>query len=211
MELYSRCAAYLLLQIFTRLPCPNINEHFFLKPTFPLSGFPPSLASTSFQRPSSSPPFPPSLLPSLPPPPDASLPSCLLLISSFLFHFSSSLWTSQSDSCRLVDELIVKPFIPSFALYFLLSSSLFCDDLSLNTTTLYRLIKEFSVKACKECCFSHGGHYFAAVNGNTISIYNTYTFENVGNLRSGTVLTLQPCSKCTLVTTPDPVGLLKLG
>jgi hypothetical protein len=47
----------------------------------------------------------------------------------------------------------------------------------------YRLIKEFSVKACKECRFSHGGHYFAAVNGNTISIYNTYTFENVGNLR----------------------------
>lgn len=39
------------------------------------------------------------------------------------------------------------------------------------------------MKACKECRFSHGGHYFAAVNGNTISIYNTYTFENVGNLR----------------------------
>lgn len=48
---------------------------------------------------------------------------------------------------------------------------------------LSRLIKEFSVKACKECCFSHGGHYFAAVNGNTISIYNTYTFDNIGNLR----------------------------
>ena len=42
------------------------------------------------------------------------------------------------------------------------------------------------MKACKECRFSHGGHYFAAVNGNTISIYNTYTFENVGNLRSVT-------------------------
>lgn len=46
-----------------------------------------------------------------------------------------------------------------------------------------RLVKEFSVKACKECRFSHGGQYFAAVNGNTISVYNTYTFENVGNLR----------------------------
>lgn len=43
------------------------------------------------------------------------------------------------------------------------------------------------MKACKECRFSHGGQYFAAVNGNTISIYNTYTFENVGNLRCATL------------------------
>lgn len=38
-------------------------------------------------------------------------------------------------------------------------------------------------QACRECCFSMGGQYFAAVNGTTISIYNTYTCENVGNLR----------------------------
>lgn len=54
---------------------------------------------------------------------------------------------------------------------------------SLNIAVWCRLIKEFSIKVCKECCFSHGGQYFAAVNGNTISIYNTYTFDNVGNLR----------------------------
>ena len=55
--------------------------------------------------------------------------------------------------------------------------------LSGSAAVLCRLIKEFSVKACKECCFSHGGHCFAVVNGNTISIYNTYTFDNIGNLR----------------------------
>ncbi len=38
-------------------------------------------------------------------------------------------------------------------------------------------------QGCRECCFSTGGQYFAAVNGTTISIYNTYTCENVGNLR----------------------------
>jgi WD40 repeat protein len=44
-------------------------------------------------------------------------------------------------------------------------------------------IKELGIKGCRECCFSTGGEYFAAVNGTTISIYNTYTCENVGNLR----------------------------
>lgn len=42
---------------------------------------------------------------------------------------------------------------------------------------------EFSIKACSECRFSNGGHMFAAVNGNTIQIYNTYTCENTGTLR----------------------------
>lgn len=32
-------------------------------------------------------------------------------------------------------------------------------------------------------CFSNGGQYFAAINGITLSIYNTYTCECVGNLR----------------------------
>lgn len=39
------------------------------------------------------------------------------------------------------------------------------------------------MQGCRECMFSSGGQYFAAVNGATISIYNTYTCENVGNLR----------------------------
>eukprot|EP00286_Rhodomonas_abbreviata_P019738 CAMPEP_0181309260 /NCGR_PEP_ID=MMETSP1101-20121128/11919_1 /TAXON_ID=46948 /ORGANISM="Rhodomonas abbreviata, Strain Caron Lab Isolate" /LENGTH=1189 /DNA_ID=CAMNT_0023415733 /DNA_START=168 /DNA_END=3733 /DNA_ORIENTATION=- len=46
-----------------------------------------------------------------------------------------------------------------------------------------RPFKEFAVKACRECRFSHGGHMFAAVNGSTINIFATYTCENLGNLR----------------------------
>jgi len=46
-----------------------------------------------------------------------------------------------------------------------------------------RPYKEFAIKACRECRFSTGGQSFAAVNGNTIQIYSTYTCENIGNLR----------------------------
>lgn len=46
-----------------------------------------------------------------------------------------------------------------------------------------RPFKEINIKACREVCFSHGGHLFAAVHSNTVQIYSTYTSENVGNLR----------------------------
>uniref|UniRef100_A0A3B1KGE5 Cilia and flagella associated protein 57 n=1 Tax=Astyanax mexicanus TaxID=7994 RepID=A0A3B1KGE5_ASTMX len=46
-----------------------------------------------------------------------------------------------------------------------------------------RAFKEFTVRGCRECAFSHGGHMFAAVNGNVIHIYSTTTFENVLNLK----------------------------
>ena len=61
----------------------------------------------------------------------------------------------------------------------------FADKLRLMTVLMEELktVKELGIKGCRECCFSTGGEYFAAVNGTTISIYNTYTCENVGNLR----------------------------
>jgi hypothetical protein len=40
-----------------------------------------------------------------------------------------------------------------------------------------------AIKACKDVAFSSGGQYFAAVNGITLSLYNTYTCECLGNLR----------------------------
>ena len=46
-----------------------------------------------------------------------------------------------------------------------------------------RTYKEFAIKGCREVVFSHGGAFFAAVNSNTVQIYNTYTCDNVGNLR----------------------------
>ncbi|XP_062412043.1 cilia- and flagella-associated protein 57 isoform X1 [Sardina pilchardus] len=46
-----------------------------------------------------------------------------------------------------------------------------------------RPFKELTVRGCRECAFSHGGHMFAAVNGNIIHIYSSTTFENLLNLK----------------------------
>lgn len=46
-----------------------------------------------------------------------------------------------------------------------------------------RVVKEFPVKACRECQFSAGGHLFAAVNGNAIQIFSLFTGELVSTLR----------------------------
>lgn len=40
-----------------------------------------------------------------------------------------------------------------------------------------RVIREFKIKACSECRFSHGGHFFAAVDGQVVRIFDAYTFE----------------------------------
>ncbi|GFH16945.1 uncharacterized protein HaLaN_13468, partial [Haematococcus lacustris] len=68
-----------------------------------------------------------------------------------------------------------------------------------------KTMKELGIKGCRECCFSTGGHYFAAVNGTTVSIYNTYTCENVGNLRghNGKVR--------SLCWSPDDTRLISAG
>lgn len=42
-----------------------------------------------------------------------------------------------------------------------------------------RTFKEFPIKNCRECTFSHGGHRFAVANGNNVEVYNTFTFELV--------------------------------
>ena len=61
----------------------------------------------------------------------------------------------------------------------------FADKLRLMNLLMddIRPYKEFAIKMCRECRFSTGGDKFAAVNGNTIQIYSTYTCENIGNLR----------------------------
>ncbi|CAI5689004.1 unnamed protein product [Oreochromis niloticus] len=46
-----------------------------------------------------------------------------------------------------------------------------------------RTFKEFTVRSCRECAFSNGGHMFAAVNGNIIQIYSVTSFDNILNLK----------------------------
>ena len=46
-----------------------------------------------------------------------------------------------------------------------------------------REFKNFPIRSCPECKFSNGGQYFAAVHGNIIHIYSTYTCDTIGHLR----------------------------
>ncbi|GAB5362526.1 hypothetical protein AAMO2058_000804800 [Amorphochlora amoebiformis] len=49
-----------------------------------------------------------------------------------------------------------------------------------------RLCKEFQIRGCHECHFSHGGHLFAAANGSSIHIFRTYTCEEIAFLKGHT-------------------------
>ena len=46
-----------------------------------------------------------------------------------------------------------------------------------------RVTADLPVKACKECKFSNGGQYFAAVSGPHIHIFSTYTTEQLCSLK----------------------------
>eukprot|EP00879_Flechtneria_rotunda_P021142 GHRR01022273.1.p1 GENE.GHRR01022273.1~~GHRR01022273.1.p1 ORF type:complete len:520 (+),score=198.23 GHRR01022273.1:2394-3953(+) len=61
----------------------------------------------------------------------------------------------------------------------------FADKLRLLSVLMddLKTVKEIAIKACRDVAFSNGGQYFAAVNGITLSLYNTYTCECLGNLR----------------------------
>ncbi|KAF0760107.1 hypothetical protein AaE_003619, partial [Aphanomyces astaci] len=61
----------------------------------------------------------------------------------------------------------------------------FADKLRLMNVLMddIRPYKEFTIKACRECQFSTGGHLFAAVNGNTIQVFSMNTCDLVANLR----------------------------
>jgi WD40 repeat protein len=61
----------------------------------------------------------------------------------------------------------------------------FSDKLKLMNLLIddIRPFREFTVRGCKECKFSNGGQYFAAVTGSTIQIFSTWNFESLGSLK----------------------------
>ncbi|XP_036925516.1 cilia- and flagella-associated protein 57 isoform X2 [Sturnira hondurensis] len=64
----------------------------------------------------------------------------------------------------------------------------FADKLCLMNLLIddIRSFKEYSVRGCRECAFSNGGHLFAAVNGNVIHVFTTTSLENISNLKGHT-------------------------
>eukprot|EP00163_Fabomonas_tropica_P019041 TRINITY_DN334_c0_g1_i4.p1 TRINITY_DN334_c0_g1~~TRINITY_DN334_c0_g1_i4.p1 ORF type:complete len:1057 (+),score=414.00 TRINITY_DN334_c0_g1_i4:945-4115(+) len=98
---------------------------------------------------------------------------------------SVRIWNYNDRSLDLVkyfsEEIHSIAFHPS-GLHVLVG---FSDKLRLMNLLMddIRPYREFNIKACRECVFSNGGQHFAAVNSNTINVFNTYTCDNIGNLR----------------------------
>ncbi|PRW57644.1 Cilia- and flagella-associated 57 [Chlorella sorokiniana] len=94
-------------------------------------------------------------------------------------------WNWQDKSAELV-KAFDEP-AHSLALhptgYLLLAG--FADKLRLMTVMSddLRVIKELPIKAARDCCFSNGGQYFSAVNGNTVHVFDTYTCASLVVLR----------------------------
>ncbi|KAL0966818.1 hypothetical protein UPYG_G00300520 [Umbra pygmaea] len=107
------------------------------------------------------------------------------LIATCSLDHSVRVWNFQTNVLELYKEFQEEAYSVSLhpsGLFVLVG---FSDKLRFMNLLIddFRIFKEFTVRGCRECAFSHGGHMFAAVNGNVIHIYSTSTFENLLNLK----------------------------
>ncbi|KAL5255192.1 hypothetical protein ACHWQZ_G014581 [Mnemiopsis leidyi] len=107
------------------------------------------------------------------------------LVSTCSLDRTVRIWNYENNSLDLTKEFQEEAFSVALhpsGLYVLVG---FSDKLRLMNILIDDIqpFKEFTIRGCRECQFSNGGHLFAAVHGNVIQLYATYTFENVGNLK----------------------------
>lgn len=107
------------------------------------------------------------------------------LIASCSLDRSVRIWNFENCNLELYKVFAEEAYSISLhpsGLYILVG---FSDKLRLMNLLIddIRTFKEFTVRGCKECAFSNGGHLFAAVHGNVIQIYSITTFECVTNLK----------------------------
>ncbi|KAI9224597.1 WD40-repeat-containing domain protein [Blastocladiella britannica] len=98
---------------------------------------------------------------------------------------SVRVWNYMDASSELVKQFAEESYSVAFhpsGLYILVG---FADKLRLMNLLIddIRAFREFPVRGCREARFSNGGQYFAAVHGNVILVYNTWTFECLGTLK----------------------------
>ncbi|XP_038649881.1 cilia- and flagella-associated protein 57 [Scyliorhinus canicula] len=107
------------------------------------------------------------------------------LVATSSVDRSVRLWNYETNALELYKEFQEEAYsvaIHPSGLYILVG---FSDKLRLMNLLIddIRTFKEFTVRSCRECSFSNGGHRFAVVNGNVIHIHSTTTFENLVNLK----------------------------
>lgn len=98
---------------------------------------------------------------------------------------SVRVWNYLEKTCELCkffnEEAYSVAFHPSgFHLIIGFSDKLRLMNLLMEDMRTY---KDIPIKACRECRFSNGGQYFAAVHTTTIHVYKTYTCEPIETLR----------------------------
>lgn len=107
------------------------------------------------------------------------------LVATCAIDRSVRIWNYETNSLELYkvfqEEAYSIALHPS-GLYILVG---FSDKLRLMNILIddIRIFKEFTIRGCRECAFSNGGHLFAAVHGNIIQVYSSTTFENTSNLK----------------------------
>nr|XP_016848705.1 PREDICTED: cilia- and flagella-associated protein 57 [Anolis carolinensis] len=107
------------------------------------------------------------------------------LVATCSLDKSVRIWNYETNSLDLYKEYPEEAYsltLHPSGLYVLVG---FADKLRLMNLLIddIRTFKDFTVRGCRECTFSTGGHLFAAVNGNVIHIYSSTTFENIINLK----------------------------
>uniref|UniRef100_A0A8C8X2Y2 Cilia- and flagella-associated protein 57 n=1 Tax=Panthera leo TaxID=9689 RepID=A0A8C8X2Y2_PANLE len=101
---------------------------------------------------------------------------------------SVRIWNYESNTLELFKEYQEEAYAISLhpSGHFVVVG--FADKLRLMNLLIddIRSFKEYSVRGCRECSFSNGGHLFAAVSGNVIHIFATTSLENISNLKGHT-------------------------
>ncbi|XP_023563654.1 cilia- and flagella-associated protein 57 isoform X2 [Octodon degus] len=110
------------------------------------------------------------------------------LIATCSLDRSIRIWNYESNTLELFKEYQEEAYTISLhpsGHYVVVG---FADKLRLMNLLIddIRPFKEYSVRGCRECSFSNGGHLFAAANGNVIHIFTTTSLENITNLKGHT-------------------------
>ncbi|KAL4832152.1 hypothetical protein H8958_020259 [Nasalis larvatus] len=122
--------------------------------------------------------------------PITGLATCIRkpLIATCSLDQSIRIWNYETNTLELFKEYQEEAYSISLhpSGHFIVVG--FADKLRLMNLLIddIRSFKEYSIRGCRECSFSNGGHLFAAVNGNVIHVYTTTNLENISSLKGHT-------------------------